>query len=69
VTTFGKRIVRELNDDQANRPSQRILDAVRAMSPADRVVPVPTLFVAPTSVTHESDVRPSRHPAKERISA
>jgi hypothetical protein len=70
VTTFGRRIVRELNDDVANQPSHRILDVVMAMSSAERVVPIPTSSVVPTSATREkSDVRPSRHPAKERISA
>lgn len=68
--TYGKRIVRELNDDVANQPSQRILDAVAAMSPAVRVAPSTTLSVAPTSVSHKkSDVRPSRNPVKEPISA
>ena len=67
--TFNKRIVQELNDDQANRPSQRILDVVAAMSAIARVVP-PTLSVAPTSATNEkANVRPSRHPAKERLNA
>ena len=70
ATTFGKRIVRKLNDDAANRPSQRILDLVAAMSPTERVAVSPTLSVAPTSVTHKkSDVRPSRNPVKEPISA
>ena len=68
--TFGKRMVNELNDDQANRPSQRILDVVAAMSVAARVAPASPVSVAPTSATREkTDARPSRHPAKERISA
>ena len=70
ATTFGKRILRKLNDEEANQPSQRILNLVAAMSPAERVALSPTLSVAPTSVTHKkSDVRPSRNPVKEPISA
>ena len=70
ATTFSKRIVRELNDDKANMPSQRILDVVAAMSPAERIALFPTMSVAPTSVSHKkSNVRPSRNPVKESISA
>jgi hypothetical protein len=70
ATTFGKKIVRELNDDAANQPSQRILNLVAAMSPAERVALSPTMLVAPTNVTHKkSDVQPSRNPVKEPISA
>jgi hypothetical protein len=70
ATTFGKKIVRELNDDAANQPSQRILNLVAAMSPVEQVALPPTLLVAPTNVTHKkSDVRPSRNPVKEPISA
>jgi hypothetical protein len=68
--TFGKRIVRELNDDEARMPSRRILDVVASMSPAERVALFPTLSAAPISVTHKkSDVRPSRNPVKESINA
>ena len=68
--TFNKRIVRELNDDEANRPSQRILDVVMAMTPADRVALLPTSSVMPTRVTHKkSDVTPSRRPVKEPVTA
>jgi hypothetical protein len=70
ATTFNKRIVRDMNDDVANRPSQKILDVVAAMSPAERVALLPTASAVPARVAHEkSDVRPSRQPAKEPISA
>jgi hypothetical protein len=68
--TFGKRIMRELNDNDANQPSQRILEIVASMSPAQRVALSPTASVAPTSATHKkSDVRPPRNPVRAPISA
>jgi len=68
--TYNKKVVRRLNDREANQPSQRILDAVTAMSPAERVALSPSLSVVPTSVAHKkTDARPSHNPVKEPISA
>jgi hypothetical protein len=70
VTTLSKRIVRKSNDDSVNRPSQRILDVVAGMSPADRATLFPAMSAAPTNVTQkESDVRTSRNLIKVPISA
>ena len=69
ASTYSKRIVREWSDD-ANQPSQQILNVVAAMSPAERVALFPTLSVMPTGAPSETpELTPRRHATKVRISA
>ena len=67
--TYGKRIVREWNDD-VKQPSQQILEVVAAMTPAERVALFPTLSVVATSAPSETPEQvPVRHSTKVRVSA
>ncbi len=68
--TLSKRIVRMWYDDDANRPSQRILDIVSAMAPTEKTAPFPTLSVTPTSAPRETpQLTSDKRSAKVRISA
>lgn len=68
--TLSKRIVRKWNDDDANRPSQRILDIVSAMAPTEKIAPFATLSEMPTSAPRETpELMPDKRSAKVRISA
>ena len=70
ASTFGRKLVREWQDEDEYRPSQQILDIVAAMSRPEKVTPMPTSSGMSTNAPSVApELVPAKGPAMVRVSA